>query len=78
MNILSLIYLLFIFYSCMKMIIWIHFRFDWISEEVYFVANEQLMYVTGIFLYLNSTINPIIYNLISSKYRKAFKETSCG
>ena len=52
--------------------------FDWISEEAYFVANEQLMYITGIFLYLNSTINPIIYSLISSKYRKAFKETSCG
>ena len=33
------------------------------------------MYVTGLLLYLNSTINPVIYNLISAKYRKAFKET---
>ena len=39
------------------------------------MSNENLMYITGVFLYLNSTINPIIYNVISAKYRKAFKET---
>ena len=50
-------------------------RFDFISEETYYVSNENLMYITGVFLYLNSTINPIIYNVISAKYRKAFKET---
>merc|ERR1719336_1586406 len=50
-------------------------KFDFISEETYYVSNENLMYITGVFLYLNSTINPIIYNVISAKYRKAFKET---
>ena len=49
--------------------------FHWISEEYYYISNENLMYITGVFLYLNSTINPVIYNLISAKYRKAFKET---
>ena len=51
------------------------FRWNVISEELYYSINEKLFYVAGMFLYLNSTINPIIYNLISAKYRKAFKET---
>ena len=51
------------------------FRLDLFSDEVYYSSNENLMYVTGLLLYLNSTINPVIYNLISAKYRKAFKET---
>eukprot|EP00090_Calanus_glacialis_P021828 TRINITY_DN33669_c0_g1_i1.p1 TRINITY_DN33669_c0_g1~~TRINITY_DN33669_c0_g1_i1.p1 ORF type:complete len:422 (+),score=119.18 TRINITY_DN33669_c0_g1_i1:180-1268(+) len=50
-------------------------RWNVISEELYYSINEKLFYVAGMFLYLNSTINPIIYNLISAKYRKAFKET---
>ena len=29
------------------------------------------------FFYLNSTINPIIYNVMSEKYRKAFHVTFC-
>ena len=44
-------------------------------------VNEKLYYINGIFLYLSSTINPIIYNLMSAKYRRAFITTlssCCG
>ena len=40
---------------------------NWVSDEIY--------YVTGIFFYLNATINPIIYNVMSAEYRKAFLAT---
>ena len=42
---------------------------------MYYAINEKLFYITGMFFYINATINPIIYNVISAKYRKAFKET---
>ena len=77
---------------------------------MYYAVNEKLFYVTGLSLYLNATINPIvirdylnpmyqlscrialendisllssllilfvlqIYNLMSVKYRKAFRST---
>ena len=50
-------------------------RWNLISDELYYAVNEKMFYVTGMFLYLNSTINPIIYNIMSAKYRKAFRVT---
>ena len=35
---------------------------NWFSDEVYYAVNEKLFYVTGLFLYLNATINPIVIN----------------
>lgn len=35
---------------------------NWFSDEVYYAVNEKLFYVTGLFLYLNATINPIVMN----------------
>ena len=35
-------------------------------------------FVSGITYYLSSTINPILYNLMSAKYRDAFRNTFCG
>ena len=49
-------------------------RLNWVTE-IYYAINEKLFYVTGIFFYLNATINPIIYNLMSAKYRKVFLAT---
>ena len=49
------------------------FRLNWISDEVYYAINEKLFYITGMFFYINATINPIIYNVMSAKYRKAFR-----
>lgn len=40
--------------------------------------NAWLYYVTGCLYFFGSTVNPILYNLMSVKYRMAFKETLCG
>lgn len=34
---------------------------------------QALNYVSGILYYLSATINPLLYNLMSHKYRTAFK-----
>lgn len=36
---------------------------------------KALLYVSGITYYLTATINPILYQLMSLKFRLAFKET---
>ena len=35
--------------------------------------NEYIYYITGCFYYFSATINPILYNVMSAKYRQAFK-----
>ncbi|XP_049938852.1 neuropeptides capa receptor-like [Schistocerca serialis cubense] len=40
--------------------------------------NEVMYYVTGCFYYFSATINPILYNVMSAKYRNAFLQTLCG
>lgn len=40
--------------------------------------NEWLYYITGCLYYFSSTVNPILYNLMSVKYRNAFRQTLCG
>jgi len=55
----------------------LHDNYSWITDEFYYAINEKLYYITGMFFYLNSTINPIIYNVMSEKYRKAFHVTFC-
>ena len=37
------------------------------------IVNQILFYVSGCFYYLSSTLNPLLYNVMSSKYRQAFK-----
>lgn len=37
-----------------------YFRLNWFSDEMYYAVNEKLFYVTGLCLYLNATINPIV------------------
>ncbi|KAK4887538.1 hypothetical protein RN001_003809 [Aquatica leii] len=44
----------------------------------YYELNAWMFYVTGILYYLSSTLNPILYNLMSNRYRSAFKEILCG
>ncbi|XP_022698878.1 pyrokinin-1 receptor-like isoform X1 [Varroa jacobsoni] len=39
--------------------------------------NEELFYIAGCLYFVNCTINPILYNVISKKYRAAFKHTLC-
>jgi hypothetical protein len=37
-----------------------------------------LSIITGILYYVSSTINPILYNLMSLRYRQAFRDTLCS
>ncbi|XP_050056870.1 neuropeptides capa receptor isoform X2 [Aphis gossypii] len=48
------------------------------DSPYYFQANELLYTIAGCFYYFSSTVNPILYNLMSMKYRRAFRETLCG
>lgn len=48
------------------------------ESKVFRTINEYLMYLSGICYYVSSTINPILYNVMSAKYRQAFSNTLCG
>ncbi|XP_045484639.1 neuropeptides capa receptor-like [Pieris rapae] len=39
------------------------------------VINEHLFNVAGALYYVSATVNPILYNVMSARYRLAFKET---
>ncbi|WAR08041.1 PK1R-like protein [Mya arenaria] len=39
--------------------------------------QSDLFYVSGVLYFCNSTINPILYNSMSKKFRLAFKRTLC-
>nr|CAD7259947.1 unnamed protein product [Timema shepardi] len=48
------------------------------KESPYFKEiNEWMYYITGILYYVSSTVNPILYNVMSAKYRVAFRKTLC-
>ena len=45
------------------------------QESVIFrTINEYLYHVSGFLYYFSATVNPILYNLMSLKYRHAFKQ----
>ena len=48
------------------------------ESMIFRTINEYLYYVSGILYYLSATLNPILYNLMSLKYRHAFRQTLCG
>ena len=48
------------------------------ADVTFRIINEYLYLFAGVAYYVSATINPILYNLISAKYRSAFKETLCG
>ncbi|VVC39814.1 Neuromedin U receptor,G protein-coupled receptor, rhodopsin-like,GPCR, rhodopsin-like, 7TM [Cinara cedri] len=48
------------------------------NSPYYSQVNELLYTIAGCFYYFSSTVNPILYNLMSMKYRRAFQETLCG
>ncbi|XP_041969187.1 neuropeptides capa receptor-like [Aricia agestis] len=43
----------------------------------YHAVNEALFLIAGAFYYVSATVNPILYNIMSHRYRLAFKETLC-
>lgn len=48
---------------------------DW---EDYELLNVWLFSVAGLFYYVSCTVNPVLYNVMSNRYRRAFKETLFG
>ncbi|XP_063709745.1 neuropeptides capa receptor-like [Culicoides brevitarsis] len=46
--------------------------------EYYNAVNTWLFSVAGWLYYVSCTINPILYNVMSHRYRVAFKQTLCG
>lgn len=48
------------------------------DSEVVEYFNNWMFFITGICYYFSSTLNPILYNVMSEKMRNAFKEIFCG
>ncbi|XP_015593513.1 neuropeptides capa receptor [Cephus cinctus] len=48
------------------------------QEKDYYPDLNEWLYILGGFLYyFSATANPILYNLMSARYREAFKQTLC-
>lgn len=47
------------------------------DSDYYPDLNEWLYILSGCLYYFSTTVNPILYNLMSVKYRNAFKQTIC-
>ncbi|XP_050393115.1 pyrokinin-1 receptor [Patella vulgata] len=47
----------------------------WTGELM--AVQSHLFYISGVLYFISSTVNPILYNVISKRYRLAFKETLC-
>nr|XP_033335191.1 pyrokinin-1 receptor-like isoform X1 [Megalopta genalis]XP_033335192.1 pyrokinin-1 receptor-like isoform X1 [Megalopta genalis]XP_033335193.1 pyrokinin-1 receptor-like isoform X1 [Megalopta genalis]XP_033335195.1 pyrokinin-1 receptor-like isoform X1 [Megalopta genalis]XP_033335196.1 pyrokinin-1 receptor-like isoform X1 [Megalopta genalis] len=50
-------------------------------EDALVIVYSILTYVSGIFYYLSTTVNPVLYNIMSKKFREAFKSmlsNHCG
>lgn len=39
--------------------------------------NQELFYIAGCFYYFNSTVNPLLYSVMSNRFRVAFREKLC-
>ena len=48
------------------------------SSGTYQLINEKLIYISGCFYYFTSTVNPILYNVMSVKYRKVHPQKYPG
>lgn len=39
---------------------------------------EIVTYISGILYYFSATVNPVLYNIMSNKFREAFKVSEIG
>lgn len=46
------------------------------AEDALVIVYITLTYVSGVFYYLSTTVNPLLYNIMSNKFREAFKVSS--
>lgn len=53
-----------------KDICWRLHMYDWVFLWISFLS-------TGVFYFLNSTINPILYSVMSKRFRRAFRDKLC-
>ena len=52
-----------------------NFKYESWSEMMRTIYHEGLYYFSIILLYMSSTINPILYNVMSARFRQAFRRT---
>nr|XP_022919695.1 pyrokinin-1 receptor-like [Onthophagus taurus] len=45
------------------------------KRRIYLKIYEIMTYISGVLYYVSTTINPVLYNIMSNKFREAFKET---
>ncbi|XP_069688229.1 neuropeptides capa receptor-like [Periplaneta americana] len=48
-----------------------------LPEMTFQYINELAYYITGCFYFFSCTVNPVLYNVMSAKYRLAFRKTLC-
>lgn len=48
---------------------------DWREEQ--HRAFEYVHLLSGVFFYLSSAVNPILYSLMSTRFRELFREVTC-
>ncbi|XP_070188778.1 neuromedin-U receptor 1-like [Littorina saxatilis] len=61
------------FHTQRLMVLYVH---RWTPELL--AAQSHIFYISGVLYFVSSTVNPILYNVISRRYRVAFRQTICG
>lgn len=49
-----------------------------ITSEHHLRVFEHVHVISGVFFYLSSAINPILYNLMSTRFREMFGRVACS
>lgn len=49
-----------------------------VSSKLHLKAFEQVHIISGVLFYLSSAINPILYNLMSTRFREMFSHITCS
>ncbi|KAL0274803.1 UNVERIFIED_CONTAM: hypothetical protein PYX00_002841 [Menopon gallinae] len=50
-----------------------YFRSNTKPSNTVFIVYDFLTYISGVMYYLSTTINPLLYHIMSHKFREAFK-----
>lgn len=46
---------------------------DYQEPHIMFKVYEIVTYISGILYYVSTTVNPVLYHIMSNKFREAFK-----
>ena len=58
-------------------ICWAPFHTQRIFSVYSYYKSDELYIFSGLSYYMSTAANPILYNVMSTRYREAFKETVC-